>query len=585
MNNLNSSIHERNQNDRDLEQLEQQLIQEVDVDLFEEPKSFRTLHRVIDILGAQLLDDDPLRRSTNSSAGHEQAYENLTTKNPAYLALLKQKSVVESAIEHMSINHCSELNGSVASVGNVARQFSDAVYRVRNLRKQVKDIKRQLHHSDVGTSNQHLQGKTNHIHATDSSGLGGAGNYSLRELWLKKLESEAVLTLLSKLEIIREAPTAFDSLIMPHGGQCRIGAAVTLLSNAIHTMFSDDVSQIQALTKIMDQLMTRKQKAEEIVWDTLHDIIYLRTGNKINPTLNTASINASNHPYHGRKDISAVPGGSLYKNKNNDNDGMHQIFFGTDEFHELEDDEASATSAFSGFSHPSISDSQSSHSNNPNKPYVTGRMIPQSVMETELDLEEDELLCLEEEQHDGQGMLAPTSVKGSPPRYSDPTQALRILVETIAKLGRLDDIERFLNESLEREIRTLAEQEQQKTMTLLERRKHKRMRNREFRDTATTTLPYEFKHHLRSLLHSFGNVMLRLSHLAQILRAQIVSYALLLFLYFDCIASCCYFNILLTSDHGYNAKDIRPTNNHSFLFSPFYCPSWSYQSCLQHHAT
>jgi len=212
-------------------------------------------------------------------------------------------------------------------------------------------------------------------------------------------------------------------------------------------------------------------------------------------------------------------------------------------------------------------------------------MIPQSVMETELDLEEDELLCLEEEQHDGQGMLAPTSVKGSPPRYSDPTQALRILVETIAKLGRLDDIERFLNESLEREIRTLAEQEQQKTMTLLERRKHKRMRNREFRDTATTTLPYEFKHHLRSLLHSFGNVMLRLSHLAQILRAQIVSYALLLFLYFDCIASCCYFNILLTSDHGYNAKDIRPTNNHSFLFSPFYCPSWSYQSCLQHHAT
>ena len=44
-------------------------------------------------------------------------------------------------------------------------------------------------------------------------------------------------------------------------------------------MFKKDVTQIQALHKITEQLMSRKQKAEEILWETLQDVLYLRTGN------------------------------------------------------------------------------------------------------------------------------------------------------------------------------------------------------------------------------------------------------------------------------------------------------------------
>ena len=44
-------------------------------------------------------------------------------------------------------------------------------------------------------------------------------------------------------------------------------------------MFSSDVSQVQALHKIMEQLMMRKQKAEEVVWELLMDVLFLRTGN------------------------------------------------------------------------------------------------------------------------------------------------------------------------------------------------------------------------------------------------------------------------------------------------------------------
>jgi hypothetical protein len=49
--------------------------------------------------------------------------------------------------------------------------------------------------------------------------------------------------------------------------------------NALSTMFEDDVAQIQALHKITEQLTTRKLRAEEIVWDTLIDLVFLRTGN------------------------------------------------------------------------------------------------------------------------------------------------------------------------------------------------------------------------------------------------------------------------------------------------------------------
>lgn len=591
-----------------LDTLERRLTSEVDADLFNDPKNFRTLHRVIDILGAQLLDEDPSSSAKISSSSdpdgnggngerkvslsHEEVIKQLNMKNPAYRALQQQQAIVEGAIEHLAVTHCSDLNGSVANVGFVARQFSDAVYRVRNLRKQVKDIKHQLHYSNVKQSSHHHDGGN-----PNEAGAGG-GTTTLRELWLKKLECEAVLTLLSKLEIIREAPTAFDSLVMPpYGGPCRIGAAVTLLSTAITLMFSDDIAGIQALTKIMDQLMTRKQKAEEIVWDTLHDIIYLRTGNNVNPTLNpngsvlmqlfpkefqnyTGPGSTPHNPstshggkttttqqasyQHGKKDVSAVPGGNLFASilssqqqqqqrlPNNHSlmkpsqEELDDDFLANFDF-DFDDDDESAASTFSGFSNPSMnenssknSNSQKSNNNNNNnnntatshnsyKPTVMGRLIPHIVMETELDLEEDELLCLEGDPLDiieqrpqpGRRMM-PQNNSNQRPVYSDATQALRILVETIAKLGRLDDVERFLNESLERELRSVAEREQQKTLALLERRKHKRLRNQQYmRDTAATTLPFEFKHHLMSLLYSFGNVMLRLSHLAQILRARI----------------------------------------------------------------
>jgi sugar phosphate isomerase/epimerase len=63
------------------------------------------------------------------------------------------------------------------------------------------------------------------------------------------------------------------------GGPCKIGAAVVVLSEALSIVFSDDVSSVQAFDRIVEQLMTRKQRAEEILWATLLDVLY-RHGDK-----------------------------------------------------------------------------------------------------------------------------------------------------------------------------------------------------------------------------------------------------------------------------------------------------------------
>ena len=92
----------------DLDELESRLTNNVDEDFFQDPSKFHTLHRVIDVLGAQLSD--------TTNAKYQSDYENLRRNNPAYKALKQQQQVVDGTIEHMAVVHCAELNGSVVQV-------------------------------------------------------------------------------------------------------------------------------------------------------------------------------------------------------------------------------------------------------------------------------------------------------------------------------------------------------------------------------------------------------------------------------------------------------------------------------------
>lgn len=527
------------QDDSDLVELEIRLRDEVDSDLFQDPKHFKTLDRVIDVLGSEMID-------------LHSDFERLSQSNPAYRALRRQMEIVEDAIEHMAVARCAELNSSVVQVGRVSRQFTETMNKVRCLRRQVHDIRESLGAAQANPNEPTTPGGppnglvNGNGPVTPGGTSAGSAAMSLRELWLKKLECEAVLTLLSKLEVIRSAPAEFDMLVNSRtGGPCRIGAAVVLLSNALNIMFSDDVAQVQALHRILKEITSRQQRAEEIIWDTLHDVLYLRTGNGVKgaesgratavPSANRSSAASVGH---------SVSSESKRRGRNLNRHGMSNPFFKANKGYAQDDDDESVDTLGSGASLFSRDDSSvaSSQKTNPNASGSNGQlggalgypsmleniksrmMIPFSVIEAELDLEADERRCLEESALSGvsninaswDSVFAAHS-RSNRPRYADHVLALRILVECLATLGKVDDIERMVNDEMERELRKIAQQEQARTFARLEKQRSMPRRKSGGDDLR------DFRRHLTGLLSSFGCVMIRLSHLAQIVRHRIVS--------------------------------------------------------------
>jgi hypothetical protein len=532
--------------EKELKELERKLNDEVEEDLFEEPKRFNTLHRVIDVLGLQMIDDATTSKIAGSHGGMKSSRAVLEN-NPAYRNLKAQQQIVEGAIEHMAVIHCADLNGSVIQVGRVARQFSDAVSKVRHLRKQVRDIQDTLGAKDAANSGGGTGGGSNTTGGTGTVAKTGraqnAAAMSLRELWLKKLECEAVLALLGRLDVIRAAPAQFDQLV---SAPCRIGAAVLTLSRALSTMFSDDVAQVQALHKIMEQLLLRKQKAEEIVWDTIADVIYLRTGNGLqvkterkhreatllpsgaqsvsSESKRSTGLHSRSSQMHRSTTTGAGTAASVMSGSVSLSGIVNPFANGNRALHlDGEDDDESVDSNNSGASLFSLEDPENEDTTGKSlisetSSFVQNKrmMIPIPVLEAELDLEADERRCLEEIALSG---MAVSGRQQRPlPRYADPVLALRILVECLAQLGRLDDVERIVSEGLNLEIRQIVQHEQARMFQRLERKRALVT----IRSTARSESFKDFRRHLTGLLSSFGCVMVRLSHLAEVLRIRIV---------------------------------------------------------------
>ncbi|KAL7480777.1 hypothetical protein ACHAW6_006438 [Cyclotella cf. meneghiniana] len=530
--------------DPKLDHYERLLSTEIDPDLFAPPEQFHALSRVIDILGASLQNSKSFSSTSVSSY----------SDNHAYRSLREQQRHVEEAIEHMAVRHCADLNSSVAAVGRMSRQFDEAAWRVENLRRQVRDVGESLRLGEVqGPGMQpHTNESSNNANpnepssqqelnaaaaALNAAAQAGASARSLRELWLKKLECEAILSLLRKLEIIRRAPTGFDALVRPSdGGPCRIAAAVVLLSEALSIMFSDDVAQVQAFDKIMEQLMGRKQRAEEILWATLTDVIYRHSWlegkedekrRRERIERRARAVEAAAREGNGIGTIA----------EESDEDDTNSYTYTATSY----DDDVSTKSGMreSIGSNSNNKDSMSNHTHN-NSATVTQfkRMIGRALLETDLDLEGDELRCLEEPAahlnlHSTATHLPATYLhpEQALPRYTDPVLALRILVDCLTKLKRLDDVEQYLSEGIEREIRRVAEREQAKTYARLERQRGVRPLGEGGADGSGDIANggneedelKEFRLHLNNLLKSFGGVMTRLLHLIQILRHKIAS--------------------------------------------------------------
>ena len=155
-------------------------------------------------------------------------------------------------------------------------------------------------------------------------------------------------------------------------------------------------------------------------------------------------------------------------------------------------------------------------------------VIPGTMMDAEFDLEADERRSLEEQQYDSQGRRRKQSLHMTKPTYLDSVVALRTLVECLVRLRRLDDVERIVTESLERELSQLVQREQARTYLWVEK---SQLRNKGAGGRYAALLTKagsgidlrDFRRHLNHILSAFGNVQIRLIHLTQIIRHRIVS--------------------------------------------------------------
>ena len=127
-----------------LDLYEHRLQTTIDSDFFYDPTQFQALNRIIDIIHAEISN-----HGGNITAGSIIRTDNFSHL-PTYQNIVNQRKIVEEAIEHMAVKHCADLNSSVAAVGRMSRQFDEAKLRVRNLRRQVRDVKDSLKLGDLG---------------------------------------------------------------------------------------------------------------------------------------------------------------------------------------------------------------------------------------------------------------------------------------------------------------------------------------------------------------------------------------------------------------------------------------------------
>ncbi|GMH88820.1 hypothetical protein TL16_g11273 [Triparma laevis f. inornata] len=398
----------------DLSSIENQL-NTISSEFFEpDPRKFKTLHHVINVLAASEDQDD-------------------LQNNDAYIKLKRQHKIVQDGIEVVTEKHYRELNAGVVGLGKVSRQFNDALLKVQRLRRQVKAVQKALV-TDLNRENP-------------GSSLNNSQQNSLRELYDKKKECNAVLLILEKLSMLREAPRRYDTLIQSH----RLHAALSHLSTSLTMLFSEDVASVQALSKVGEDLMMRKGGAEDLCTDALCDLIFLRTGSltrnqekaKLRPRSKTrASKHRRGNSYHRHR----TPSSNV---SDSDSDSASNA---------SSSDESSAASFMGGS--VSLSSNFTTRMNNSAPPLphdklltqYTGRMLPMTFLSSSVsDADEMEVI--------GGGVKL---------EYSSTILPTKIIVRSMGMIGRVDDIIRNVMARAENEITSVERQTRLRTLSAIE---------------------------------------------------------------------------------------------------------------------
>jgi len=228
----------------EVERASRELFQELDDALsssvapqfFQEPKLFRSIVEILNVVDAKA------NRSSGSS--NLTVLSSLKEDNPAYDALLDQRSHAAVAIEAVVKFEHGGLNNTMETMTEVVKEYNRGREDVRGLRRSLSET------TGVLTSKRN-------------------GQISMRDLWLKKVEAEQSLRIMKDLEFLKETPLRLQRLMQ----QRRFLSAVLNLNKATTLMFGEDLVAVQGLALVREQLMELKGTILESVVTELQSTV------------------------------------------------------------------------------------------------------------------------------------------------------------------------------------------------------------------------------------------------------------------------------------------------------------------------
>ena len=204
-------------------QQENTLQLDVDEVFFEDPKNFKYLKCLIEVLGSN---------SAYMEDGESMSLQTLKEKNSAVRGLFQQRKSVSEVVEEVVKFQHGALNNSVETMGNVVSEYTRCRSDIGAMRKSIEDIRIVL------TAKK-------------------SGQINLKQLWLKKKEQEERIRILDDIERLADAPRRINQMLSKH---CYL-SAVNSLNASIANMFNEDLVAIGGLAGAREDLMDQKSRS------------------------------------------------------------------------------------------------------------------------------------------------------------------------------------------------------------------------------------------------------------------------------------------------------------------------------------
>lgn len=228
----------------------ERLFQKLDTELFEniqdqyfyDPKDFRSLVEVLEVLNEGIVGIGFKNDESMLSA--------LKDENSAFRGLVNQRKIVIDIIEEVVTFQHGGLNHSVDTMTDVVKEYNKGREDICGLKASLQETKAVL------TSKK-------------------SGQISMKELWSKKKEMEESLRILGDLEWLKDTPLRIQRLMQ----QKRFFNAVCLLNKSIDKMFNEDLVNVSGIVNVRTTLMELKENIlDSIVSELRDDIIGSHSG-------------------------------------------------------------------------------------------------------------------------------------------------------------------------------------------------------------------------------------------------------------------------------------------------------------------